>query len=177
MKNKIIAVMACFLVLFSLPLSASAQEYGVEYPNYINYSGGAFIEVQCSLGRGTIVLQDTYKSGYIGFSGSGYSVCNISSGNITGRFVLQNGTEYTCRLSSFSEPQYYYDVGMNREYRDLDIINIYNTNVDLIDYTGRDRGFDVDVFDRDTFKYTVVICLFVIIVINLFSGIRSFIKC
>lgn len=177
MKNKIISVLVCFIVLCSFPLTASAQEYGVEYPNYINYSGGSFIEVQCALGRGSIVFQDTYKTGYIGFSGSGYSLCNLSATNITGRFVLQNGTEYTCRLNSFSQPQYYYDVGMTREYRDLNVTNIYNTNVDLIDYTDRDRGFDTDIFDNDVYKYTVVICLFVIIVINLFNGIRSSIKC
>ena len=77
MKKKIIFIVSLLLAL-SIPSVVYAEEYGNTYPAYVPVSGGAYIEVQCALGRGTLVFAREYKDGYFGFYGSGYSPANIS---------------------------------------------------------------------------------------------------
>lgn len=168
-KKKILPFVLAIIFMLSFPLTASAQEYGNEYPTYVDFSGGAYIEIQSTIGRGTIIVQDTYKIGYIGFYGADADLCNLSNSTITGRLVLTNGTTYNCRFQSFSIPQYYYESGMTREWRNLYSSYIYNTNVEFIDYTSRDRANKIDVFDGDIFKYTVVGLLFVNTVVKSFT--------
>lgn len=159
MKKKIIAFFVTALCLVSFPLTAFAAEYGEDYPSYVKYSGGAYIEVQSSIGRGTIVLQNSYKSGFIGFTGDNYYLCNLSNSTLTGRFVLTNGTEYTCRFSAFEAPQYQYRNGVTNEWRYLNTTQIYNTNCEFIDNTSLKRDNFIDLFDKDTFKYFVAAML------------------
>ena len=149
-KKKIMSIIFVAALIFIIPLNAYAAEYGNEYPSYLNYSGGAYIEVQSSIGRGTLILPNTYKSNYIGFYGNGYNLCNLSNSTLTGRFVLQNGTTYTARFNAFSTSQYYYESGMTREYRDLSISKIYNTNCDFIDETTMERYNLIDYFSNDS---------------------------
>lgn len=169
MKCKKLIFIVSLMLILSIPITSYAEDYGTDYPNYIPYSGGAYIEVQSTLGRGSLVFQDTYKNNYFGFYGTGYNLFNISNSTITGRYININGTEYQVRFSSFNTAQYYYNQGTVREWRDLVITKIYNTNCTFIDYTGANRNNLIDVFDYDTYKYTVVclLCLLILIVIAL----------
>lgn len=155
-KKYIVSFLLSLIFAFSIPVTVYAAEYGSEYPDYVKFSGGAYIEVQSAIGRGTIVLQDTYKTGYIGFTGDSYYLCNLSNSTITGRFVTTNGTVYNCRFSSFEAPQYYQDSGMSGQWRYLNTSDVLNTNVELIDLTDKDRGNLIDIFDHNVFYYTIL---------------------
>lgn len=176
MKKKILTVLLTLVCVLSLPVTAFAEEYGNEYPNYVNYSGGAYIEVQSAIGRGTIVLQDSYKTGYIGFTGDKYYLCNLSNSTITGRFVHSNGTMYTCRFSAFEAPQYQTNSVTNKEWRYLNTTQIYNTNCEFVDETTLERNNKIDLFDSDEYKYSVVALLcvqlgvFILILIKIARG-------
>lgn len=173
MKKKILTILLTLVCVMSLPVTAFAAEYGNDYPTYVKYSGGAYIEVQSAIGRGTIVLQDSYKSGFIGFTGNNYYLCNLSNSTITGRFILTNGTVYTCRFSAFEAPQYQTDSITNREWRYLNTTQIYNTNCEFVDNTSLERNNKIDLFDGDSYKYTTIalgvlqIILFVCILFKL----------
>lgn len=171
MKKKIIVFFVTALCLVSFPLTAFGAEYGKDYPSYVKYSGGAYIEVQSAIGRGTIVLQDSYKSGFIGFTGDKYYLCNLSNSTLTGRFILTNGTEYTCRFSAFEAPQYQYRNGVTNEWRYLNTTQIYNTNCEFIDNTSLERDNLIDLFDKDAFKYFVSAVLVLICLFNLFHAL------
>lgn len=165
MNRKIIVFFITFVCMVILPVSAYAQDYGTDYPAYIEYSGGAYIEVQSTLGRGTFVLQDTYKSGFIGFYGSAYNICNLSNSTINGKFVASDGDIYDVRFSSFSIPQYYYTSGVTREWRNIYVTEIYNTNCEFIDNTELERDNLLDVFNYDISSYTIVGLLFLIVIL------------
>lgn len=173
MNKKILAFFLSLICVVSFPFSAFAEDYGTEYPNYIEYSGGSYIEVQSTLGRGTLIFQDTYKIGYLGFYGSGYNLCNISNGTMTGRFILENGTTYQARISSFSTPQYYYESGVTREWRTLNTTKIYNTNCELVDNTSHDRNNLLDIFNGDAYEYTVVSICFLILLVSVFVYFKN----
>lgn len=169
MNKKILIFLLTLICVVSIPLSALAEDYGTEYPNYISYSGGAYIEVQSTLGRGSLVFQDTYKIGYLGFYGSGYNLCNISNSTLSCRFILENGTIYQARISSFSTPQYYYESGVTREWRTLNTTKIYNTNCEFVDNTIKNRNNLIDIFNGDPFEYTVVAILILFLIIAFIS--------
>ena len=106
MKKKIIFIVSLLLAL-SIPSVAYAEEYGNTYPAYVPVSGGAYIEVQCALGRGTLVFAREYKDGYFGFYGSGYSPANISRSTISGTYYTAAGAKYNARVNAMGEAQYY----------------------------------------------------------------------
>lgn len=176
MRKKILTVLLTLVCVMSLPVTAFGAEYGNEYPTYVKYSGGAYIEVQSAIGRGTIVLQNSYKNGFIGFTGDKYYLCNLSNSTITGRFILSNGTEYNCRFSAFEAPQYYYQSGTSNQWRYLNTTQIYNTNCEFIDNTSLERNNKIDLFDTDEYKYSVVALLcvqlgvFILILIKIARG-------
>ena len=97
MKKKIIFIVSLLLAL-SIPSVAYAEEYGNTYPAYVPVSGGAYIEVQCALGRGTLVFAREYKDGYFGFYGSGYSPANISRSTISGTYYTAAGAKYNTNV-------------------------------------------------------------------------------
>lgn len=171
-KKYVVSFLLSLIFAFSIPVTVYAAEYGSEYPDYVKFSGGAYIEVQSAIGRGTIVLQDTYKTGYLGFTGDRYYLCNLSNSTITGRFVTTNGTVYNCRFSSFEAPQYYQDSGVSGTWRYLNTSDVFNTNVELIDLTDKDRGNLIDVFDNNEFYYFVVSLMLVLIVSNFALVVR-----
>lgn len=174
--KKVILVLISAVCMCSFPLTVQAAEYGTDFPDYVKYSGGAYIEVQCSIGRGTIVLQDSYKTGYIGFYSDSYNLCNLSNSTLTGKFVSSNGTIYNCRFSSYTIPQYYYESGVTHEWRNLNTTKIYNTNCEFIDLSDRERSNVIDVFDNNTYQYTVVGFLILLCItdfIFLFRLVRS----
>ena len=61
----------CLAFLVVLSSSVFAVEYSTEYPSYVPISGGAYIEVQSTLGRGSLVFPNQYQNNTFGFSGSG----------------------------------------------------------------------------------------------------------
>lgn len=167
-KIRVVTFILTLIICLGIPCIVYAQDYGTEYPDYIKYSGGAYIEVQSSIGRGSAVFQDTYKNGYLGFYGSGYNICNLSKTSISGLFVTAGGQEYNCRISSFGVIQYYYESGNTREWRDLNTTEIINTNVTFIDYTENKRDNIFDLFDYDIYKYAVVFLLFLCLLVLFF---------
>ena len=162
MKNKILVFIFALIISCSVPCTVFAEEYGNTYPSYIQQSGGAYIEVQSTLGRGAFIFQSEFKNGYFGFYGSGYNICNLSKSSISGSFITENGRAYDIRLSSFNTPEYYYRDGYNYEWRTLDTNKIYNTNVEFIDDKLETRNNKIDLFDKDVFKYSVFLMSFLI---------------
>lgn len=160
MKNKILVFIFALIISCSVPCTVFAEEYGNTYPSYIQQSGGAYIEVQSTLGRGSFIFQSEFKNGYFGFYGSGYNICNLSKSSISGSFITENGRAYDIRFTSFNTPEYYYRDGYNYEWRTLDTSKIYNTNVEFIDDKLETRNNKIDLFDKDVFKYSVFVMSF-----------------
>lgn len=160
MKNKILVFIFALIISCSVPCTVFAEEYGNTYPSYIQQSGGAYIEVQSTLGRGAFIFQSEFKNGYFGFYGSGYNICNLSKSSISGSFITENGRAYDIRFTSFNTPEYYYRDGYNYEWRTLDTSKIYNTNVEFIDDKLETRNNKIDLFDKDVFKYSVFVMSF-----------------
>lgn len=128
-----VVLIGLFIALFAFP--ACSMDYGKAYPSYLTQSGGSFIECQTNLGRGTIILPITYKSDYFGFSGTSYNVMNLTSSSLSGYFITSSGSQYSIYFNPFSTCQYRQDNNYYN-YADLTISQIFNTNVQFIDYSG-----------------------------------------
>lgn len=161
MKNKILVFVSVLIISCSIPCTVFAEEYGNTFPSYIQQSGGAYIEVQSSIGRGSFIFQSEFKNGYFGFYGSGYNLCNLSKSSISGSFITENGRAYDIRFTSFNTAEYYYRDGYNYEWRTLDTSKIYNTNVEFIDDKLETRNNKVDLFDKDVYKYSIFVMSFI----------------
>ena len=152
-----------FIVLSAFPVYAA--EYGVTYPDYVNQSSSCFVECNTSLGKGALLFPVNYKKDCVGFYGkSGIYLLNITSGTISGQFVLTNGTTYNVRAQGFSKFQYQTQDGYYNNYTDLNISQIYNTNVQFSDEQS-DRGnviYDFSVYEK--FIITLILCLGCIII-------------
>lgn len=152
MKRKILFFFSLIMAL-AVPSVAFAEEYGSTYPDYVPVSGGAYIEVQSTLGRGALVFSSEYKDGYFGFYGTGYSVANITKNTVNGTYYSSSGTAYNVRLSAMGEAQYYREVTTTRyEWTKLSISKIYNTNCKFQDLKD-DRGNVIDLFNYDPLVY------------------------
>lgn len=161
MKNKILVFVSVLIISCSIPCTVFAEEYGNTFPSYIQQSGGAYIEVQSSVGRGSFIFQSEFKNGYFGFYGSGYNLCNLSKSIISGSFITENGRAYDIRFTSFNTAEYYYRDGYNYEWRTLDTSKIYNTNVEFIDDKLETRNNKIDLFDKDVYKYFIFVMSFI----------------
>lgn len=161
MKNKILVFVSVLIISCSIPCTVFAEEYGNTFPSYIQQSGGAYIEVQSSVGRGSFIFQSEFKNGYFGFYGSGYNLCNLSKSIISGSFITENGRAYDIRFTSFNTAEYYYRDGYNYEWRTLDTSKIYNTNVEFIDDKLETRNNKIDFFDKDVYKYSIFVMSFI----------------
>lgn len=161
MKNKILVFVSVLIISCSIPCTVFAEEYGNTFPSYIQQSGGAYIEVQSSIGRGSFIFQSEFKNGYFGFYGSGYNLCNLSKSSISGSFITENGRAYDIRFTSFNTAEYYYRDGYNYEWRTLDTSKIYNTNVEFIDDKLETRNNKIDLFDKDVYKYFIFVMSFI----------------
>lgn len=161
MKNKILVFVSVLIISCSIPCTVFAEEYGNTFPSYIQQSGGAYIEVQSSIGRGSFIFQSEFKNGYFGFYGSGYNLCNLSKSIISGSFITENGRAYDIRFTSFNTAEYYYRDGYNYEWRTLDTSKIYNTNVEFIDDKLETRNNKIDLFDKDVYKYSIFVMSFI----------------
>lgn len=160
----------CLLFLLTLIICCSfafpvlAATYGNDFPSYVPVSGGAYIEVESSVGTATLVFPSQYQNGYFGFAGrSGSNVCNIYGGTISGYLYTASGQTYSVRSSygnliEWRSNSYPYD------YTDLNITSIKNTNISLIDLSG-DR--ENTVLDFSPFQIIVVCLLLFLLLLKL----------
>lgn len=162
--KKIIAFLITLCVVLGCSVTAFAMEYGDKFPNYVNYAGGSYIEVNSSAGQGTLVLPVTYQNNTFSFSGvSGFNVCNITNSTVSGRFILRNGTEYSLRFQSFNTAEIRANSGYNPQWEILTIKNILNTNVIFMDNTDSNRQSDPVFVKYDfTFKEQFYISLAIV---------------
>ena len=165
--NFISVFIGLFIALSVFPVYAA--EYGATYPDYVKQSSACFVECDTSLGKGALVFPVNYKKDCIGFYGkSGTDLMNCTSNTISGQFVLTNGTTYSVRAQGFGKFQYHTQDGYYNNYTDLNISQIYNTNVQFMDEQS-DRGnviFDFSLYEK--FITTSIVCLILIIVAFLF---------
>lgn len=129
-----VALIGAFIMSLCFPVYA--EEYGAQYPSYVNQSGGCFIECQTNLGKGTLILPMNYCEDTFGFSGQYYNVMNITNSTVSGYFVLENGTSYNARASSFNTFQYQSNEDYYSRWYDLTVSKIYNTNAQFTDNNG-----------------------------------------
>lgn len=97
-----ILIMTCF--------SASAV-FTAEIPDYVNYSGGAWFETfNSAVGRCTVIFPLEFKDNCFGFSlsssGLPSDIVNFTNSTVYGLVITSDGTEYSCRVSRFSEIEY-----------------------------------------------------------------------
>lgn len=173
-KMKCLRFSAIFIILFTILscFPVYAEEYGHQYPDYLNQSGACFIECNTNLGKGSIVFAKNYQENTIGFYGSGYNIMNISSNTISGYLVLENGNTYNVRAQGFSTFQYY-DGANWGNYYDLTTSQITNTNVQFVDEMNN-RGNKI--YNFSNFEILLLSLLFIFIALNIVS-LFFFMRC
>jgi len=149
--KKIIMTIIITLVLGVLSsVSVFAKVYDETFPAYVNISGGAWIEVQTSQGRITVIVPSNYIHNTFGFSGNGNNVANLTNAVVSGNVFHSGYFSYygsprtlQCRFTSMGtlevyEP--YYQSGYTyQRWTSLPITQIYATNIALEDTTNLDR--------------------------------------
>lgn len=168
-------LIASFFLLSVLSLPVCAMEYSTEYPSYLPISGGAYIEVQSTLGSGTLVFPREFQTDTFGFSGSSFNLFNLTNVTVSGRFYTASGRDYRVRLSAFSTLEYYSESsGWGGEWLSMSTSSIQNTNVRFIDNTTLTRAQESPVFDdgQRTMIPLLIVLLFVS-VIGICLGVRK----
>lgn len=166
--KKIISIVAVVLVLAFSSLPCFAVEYSTEFPSYVPISGGAFFEVESSLGKITFVCPNNYKNNYFGFSGSGNNICNITNSTVTGYIYTVSGTSYQARFTSLGTLEYRTNSSSYYEYRDVTITKILNTNITFIDDKGDRQTDNYFLSKENIFLYTLLLVCASCSVLNLF---------
>lgn len=149
-------------------VSVFAQSYERNYPSYVPVSGGAWCEAQTSQGTVCFIVPIDYLSDCFGFSGSGYSVANVTNQTISGtlyaatRFSYYgNPTSLQCRFSSMGTMEVYapyYSSGYTRyQWDSLPTSAVLNTNLDFVDDTEHDR-------QNDFYRYSLPEKLLIILI-------------
>ena len=166
--------MACLVLLSVCCLPVCAVEYSTEYPSYVPISGGAYIKVQSTLGRGALVFPNQYQNNTFGFSGSGLNLCNITYSTVSGYFYPASGSPVQVRFQRYSTLEYYYENGSwGNEWRAVTVSAIYNTNVRFIDNTTLTRAQEGPIFDDgQRTMIPLVIVLLLVAVIGICLGFR-----
>ena len=152
-------IMACLVLLSACFLPVCAVEYSTEYPSYVPISGGAYIEVQSSLGRGTLVFPRQYQNDTFGFSGSGFNLCNITYSTVSGYFYPASGNPVQVRFQRYNTLEYYRE-GVGGGWVAVTTSAIYNTNVRFIDNTTLTRAQESPVFTDGDKVYIPMFILF-----------------
>lgn len=170
--KKIILIFAVVLVLAFSALPCFAVEYSTEFPSYVPISGGAFFEVESSLGKITFVCPNNFKNGYFGFSGTGNNICNISNSTVSGYIFTASGNIYQARFTSLGTLEYRTSSGSYYEYRDVTITKILNTNVTFIDDKGDRQTDNYFLSKENIFLYTLLLVCASCSVLSLFFSRR-----
>lgn len=179
MKKKILLFITTFVIVLSFSTSAFAQEYGYTFPNYVQYSGGCYIEVNSSIGKGTIVCPITYQNNTFSFRNrTGYNVLNCTNSTVSGYFITAGGTQYTLRFTAFNTAEVRLSTTTST-YTALTVNNILNTNVNFMDNTDSERQTD-PVFVKYDFSFKeqfyivfAVVGLFLILGTNFLYYMRN----
>lgn len=170
-------IIACLVLLSVLCLPVCALEYSTEYPSYVPISGGAYIEVQSSLGRGALVFPNQYQNDTFGFSGSGLNLCNITYSTVSGYFYPASGNPVQVRFQRYNTLEYYYEGGSwGNEWRAVTVSAIYNTNVRFIDNTTLTRAQEGPVFTDGDKVYIPMLVLLIgvfLVACFLWGGLRK----
>lgn len=170
--KKIILIFAVVLVLAFSALPCFAVEYSTEFPSYVSISGGAFFEVESSLGKITFVCPNNFKNGYFGFSGTGNNICNISNSTVSGYIFTASGNSYQARFTALGTLEYRTSSGSYYEYRDVTITKILNTNVTFIDDKGDRQTDNYFLSKENIFLYTLLFICASCSVLSLFFSRR-----
>lgn len=157
----------CFLVLiliFTLSLTASAEEYSTSYPWHLSHNSGSPVWLHCNLdgyGEVLIVLDPRTDLKSFGFdSPNGYNLINNTGATISARCYRGN-TSVSARWTSFYKLQLQTGESSYNQtsWEDYDIAKIFGTTLDLVDYTEQDRGNDY--YDGLPVEYRDTLVVFV----------------
>lgn len=178
MKKITIFVLTLILAL-GCTTTAFAMEYGNTFPNYVKYSGGCYIEVSSSVGKGTIIVPYNFKDNTFSFNTrSGFNILNCTNSTVSGRFIFANGTEYLLRFSSFDTCEIRHN-NSSYQWQSVTINSILNTNCNFMDNTDSDRQTD-ERFEKYDFSFKeqfyisfAVVALFLILVTNFLYYMRN----
>lgn len=178
MKKITIFVLTLILAL-GCTTTAFAMEYGNTFPNYVKYSGGCYIEVSSSVGKGTIVIPNNFKNNTFSFSSrTGFNILNCTNSTVSGRFIFANGTEYLLRFAAFDTCEIRQS-NSSYQWQSVTINSILNTNCDFMDNTDGDRQTDERFVKYDfSFKEQfyigfAVVALFLILATNFLYYMRN----
>lgn len=143
MKKKILLFLISLISIVSIfSFPAYGMEYENNFPDYLNFTGGCYCEVESTFGTVALVFPVEYKSNTFGFDGhSGFNICNCTNGTVYGRAVLANGKEYYLRFQSFGTAEIRTDNGYN-QYEYLTVNKILNTDIEFTDNSSADRQSD-----------------------------------
>lgn len=178
-KNKFVrlgryfsAVLVMAVIVLSSTLPAFSIYYENNYPDYIPCVAVKYIEVNTSLGVGTIIVSSSVPDKYLSVGSSNSYIYNTTSNTIYGAFRLKNGGDYSLRWQSFDVAQYYTAGSYNPTYTVLTINSILNTNIEFQDYSGRDKqndsftfGNNVERFDSVCRVFTCILNAIILIVL------------
>lgn len=178
MKKITIFVLTLILAL-GCTTTAFAMEYGNTFPNYVKYSGGCYIEVSSSVGKGTIIVPYNFKDNTFSFNTrSGFNILNCTNSTVSGRFIFANGTEYLLRFSSFDTCEIRQN-NSSYQWQSVTINSILNTNCNFMDNTDSDRQTD-ERFEKYDFSFKEqfyisfsVVALFLILFTNFLYYMRN----
>lgn len=190
LMNKIFSVFVCFVFLLgSISVVSSAEDYSTvypvlpepvmpiedydtEYPNIFNSGSPLWIHCQIEgMGDYVIVIDPNTNPQSFGFdSPNGYGLINNTGSTIVGRaYSTRSSTGYNARWLSFYKLQLQTgtSAGGQKVYEDYDILQIYGTTLDLIDYNGT-RSNDLYKYDLEEREYNVIVVSVVCVLLFLF---------
>ena len=155
-----------------------AADYGYDYPGYVSVSGGAYVEVESSLGTVTLVFPNNYKNGYFGFVDRGSSsIGNISNNTISGYLYTRSGSVYQVRAPYGERIEYQTNQGYPyNQWVELNITDILNTNIQFIDLTGEGRQTNFQKYDftvSEMFLYSLIIICTLCIILTILVRRRN----
>lgn len=172
------AVIITVVITVISAIPAFSIYYPNEYPDYIPFVGAKYIEVNTSIGVGTIIVPSSIPDRYLSVGSSNSYIYNTTSSTISGVFRLRNGTDYSLRFSAFDVAQYYTAGSYNPTYNTLTITEILNTNIEFEDFSGRDKQNDSFTFGNNVERFNSVCGVFTcilsaIILIVIFWRLRN----
>lgn len=171
--KKLISVFVCAVIIASmLCIGVSAREYNTEYPSNASYNSGSPVWLHCMLnlyGDVLIVLDAKTDLRSFGFdSPNGFNLINNTGSTISAR-CYQGNSSVAARWTSFYKLQLQTgetSYGQST-WEDYDIVKIYGTSLDLIDYTDADRGNDLYDHDMSFSDMSIFVCMSLVIIIVL----------
>lgn len=179
--HKLVRIIICSVFGLAVLVSpAYAMTYNNDFPDYVPYAGGAYIEVESSsFQKCTLVFPINSQKYSISFLGSSDSdIVNITNSTISGYLYTSTGTQYTVRMATLSGVEYRTN-SYPYDWNDLDITQILNTNVVFEDLTNLNRQNDNPYFSTFekaclTFGFIAVLLLLLrLIVLPFRKGVKA----